>query len=218
MHATPSSIESVCPTSAPFDIVVMTASLGGIHAVSSILSALPAEFPVPIILVQHLSPLFTSHLVEILARRSPLRVVWAESGTCLQAGHVYVAPPDWHVLVTSTGTLMLTQTPKVQFTRPSANPLFESVALWYQERAIAVVLSGLGSDGASGVQAIKAAGGKVLVQNPRTAYAAGMPRAALLTGCVDFALSLSALAPALVAFVMVKGAAQFFVGTNARVA
>lgn len=216
MHVTPSSTESVCPPSAPFDIVVMAASLGGIQAVSSVLSALPVEFPVPIILVQHLSPHSRSHLVEVLAHRSHLPVVWAESGICLQAGHVYVAPPDWHVLVTSAGTLMLTQTPRVQYTRPSANPLFESVAQHYRERAIAVVLTGLGSDGAGGVQAIKAAGGRVLAQSLRTAYAVGMPKAALLTGCVDFALSLHVLAPALVAFVMVQGAAQFFVG--ARVA
>lgn len=218
MDTIPSSIEPICTSSAPFDIVVMTASLGGIQAVSSVLSALPAEFPVPIILVQHLSPHSRSHLVEVLSRRSNMPVVWAESGISLQAGYVYIAPPDWHVLVTPVGTLMLTQTPKVHYTRPAADPLFESVAKWYRERAIAVVLTGLGGDGAEGVRAIKAAGGKVLVQNPRTAYAVGMPGAAILTGCVDFALSLRALASALVAFVMVKGAIQFFVGTHARVA
>ena len=218
MLTTPSSTESVGRTCAPFDIVVMTASLGGIQAVSTVLSALPAEFPIPIILVQHLSPHSRSHLVEVLARRSRLPVVWAESGACLQAGCVYVAPPDWHVLVTPAGTLKLTQTPKVQFTRPSANPLFEFVAKLYREQAIAVVLTGLGSDGAKGAQAIKAAGGRVLAQNPRTAYAVGMPTAALLTGCVDFALSLSALAAALVALVMVRGAAQFLAGTHSQVA
>lgn len=193
-----------------FDIVVITASLGGIQALSQILSSLPAVFPIPIIIVQHLSPLYKSHLVEVLRHRTFLHVKWAESGESMQAGVVYVAPPDFHVLVRTPGILTLTQTPKVEFTRPSANPLFESVATCYRERAIAVVLTGAGKDGANGVQAIKATGGRVLVQNFRTSQAFSMPQAALKTGCVDFALSLRAIAPALVSLVMVSGAAQFF--------
>jgi two-component system chemotaxis response regulator CheB len=196
----------------PFDVVVIAASLGGMQALSEVLSALPASFPAAIIIVQHLSPDYKSYLVEILQKRTPLFVEWADMGTSIRAGHVYVAPPNFHVLIKTLGILTLTQTPKVQFTRPSANPLFESVAACYRERAIAVVLTGAGDDGAGGIRAIKEAGGRTFVQNRHTARAFSMPQAALKTGCVDFALSLNAIAPALVAFTMVRGAAQLFTG------
>lgn len=202
--------EVLCPLSTVFEVVVMAASLGGIAALSEVLSALPADFPVPIIIVQHLQPGYKSHLVDILSRRTPLAVKWAEQGDCLCAGTVYIAPPDYHVVVMAPGIISLSQSPKVEFVRPSANPLFESVAACYKERAIAVILTGAGSDGADGVAAIKRYGGKVLVQNMRTARAFSMPRAALRTGCVDFTLSLRIIARALVSLVMVRGAAQFF--------
>ncbi|HEX6479467.1 MAG TPA: chemotaxis protein CheB [Ktedonobacteraceae bacterium] len=210
MHSLPSSHPPVSLAPTSFDVVVIAASYGGIEAIGQVLGGLPADFPIPIIVVQHLSPLYKSHLAEILDSRTPLTVRWAESGECIQPGYVYIAPPNWHVLVNKPGVLTLTQTPKVQFTRPSANPLFESVAMNYQERAIAVVLTGSGSDGASGVQAIKQHGGRVLVQNVRTSRAFSMPQASLKTGCVDFALSLLTIASALVSVVMVRGAAEFF--------
>jgi two-component system chemotaxis response regulator CheB len=202
-----------CPTT-PFDVVVIAASLGGIQALGAVLSALPADFPAPIIVVQHLSPHFKSYLVEILRDRTALAVKWAESGESLQAGTVYFAPPDTHVLVNTPGNLTLAKTAKVQFTRPSANPLFESVARCYREHAIAVVLTGTGRDGANGVRAIKRSGGTVLVQNLRTSQAFSMPYAALKTGCVDFVLPLRVIASALVSLVMVRGAAQFFLATR----
>jgi two-component system chemotaxis response regulator CheB len=195
---------------AAFDVVAMTASLGGIEALREVLSALPADFPVPIIIVQHLSPSYKSQLAEILSHRTPLYVKWAESRDRLRAGTVYVAPPDHHVVVTRPGLITLSQAPKVQFARPSANLLFESVATCYRERAIAVILTGAGSDGARGVRAIKRFGGRVLVQDMSTSKAFSMPDAALRTGCVDFALSLRTIAHALVTLVMVKGAAELF--------
>jgi two-component system chemotaxis response regulator CheB len=181
-----------------FDVVVMTASLGGIQATIQVLSNLPANFAVPIILVQHLLPTAESHLVELLEKPTPLSVKWAQSRECLRAGTVYVAPPDRHVLVSKLALLTLSRAPVEQFVRPSANVLFESAANCYRERALAVVLTGAGSDGARGVQAIKQQGGRVLVQNRKTCRAFSMPNAALKTGCVDFALSLHAIAPALV--------------------
>lgn len=197
----------------PFGVVVIASSLGGIAALSEVLSALPANFPVPIIIVQHLQPTYKSQLAEILDRRTPLHVKWAEQGEYLCPGFVYLAPPDYHTLVISPGIITLSHSEKVQFVRPSANPLFDSVAASYGERAIAVVLTGIGSDGASGVKSIKYCGGKVLVQNRRTAQSFGMPGAALKTGCVDFTLSLRIIARALVSLVMVRGASQFFCPT-----
>ncbi|HCI79863.1 MAG TPA: chemotaxis protein CheB, partial [Ktedonobacter sp.] len=191
-------------------------SLGGIAALSEVLSALPANFPAPIIIVQHLQPFYKSQLDEILNRRTALTVKWAEQGERLCAGNVYLAPPDYHVMILPPGIIALSHSEKVQFVRPSANTLFDSVAAYYGERAIAVVLTGAGSDGASGVQAIKHCGGKVLVQNMRTSQAFGMPGAALKTGCVDFTLSLRIIARALVSLVMVNGASQFFCPTQEK--
>jgi two-component system chemotaxis response regulator CheB len=165
---------------------------------------------VPIILVQHLLATAESHLAELLEKRTPLSVQWAKSRESLRAGTVYIAPPDRHVLVSKPGLLTLSAGREEQFVRPSANVLFASAARCYRERALAVVLTGAGSDGARGVQAIKQQGGRVLVQNWKTAKAFSMPSAALQTGCVDFALSLHTMAPALVTLVMVKGAAELF--------
>ncbi len=181
-----------------FDVVVFAASAGGVTALISVLSALPKEFPTAIVVVQHLDPHHRSLLVEILGRRSPLHVKPAEEGDGLVPGTVYIAPPDHHVLINSDGRLSLTQTALVHFVRPSANLLFESTASSYKDRAIAVVLTGTGSDGAMGVAAIKQMGGTVLVQDEKTAEFNGMPTAAIQTACVDLILPLEGIPAALI--------------------
>lgn len=191
-----------------FDIVAMTASLGGLDALSRVLGALPPDFPVPILVVQHMSARYPSHLAEILSKRCMLPVTWTYPGQRLYSGGVYVAPPDWHLLVGAGGAIQLSRQPRVQFVRPSADVLFESVAAIYRERAIGVVLTGLCNDGAYGASAIKRAGGRVLTQDRATSKAFGMPQATITTGCVDFVLPLPTIAPALVALTMVPGAAS----------
>lgn len=191
-----------------FDIVAMTASLGGLDALSRVLGALPPDFPVPILVVQHMSARYPSHLAEILSKRCMLPVTWTYPGQRLYGGGVYVAPPDWHLLVGAGGAIQLSRQPRVQFVRPSADVLFESVAAIYRERAIGVVLTGLCNDGAYGASAIKRAGGRVLTQDRATSKAFGMPQATITTGCVDFVLPLPTIAPALVALTMVPGAAS----------
>ena len=184
-----------------FDIVAVAASAGGLNALSLLVGALPAGFPAPLLIVQHLDPRHRSLIADILSRRTALRVKQAEEGETIHKGSVYIAPPDHHLLVNGDHTLSLTHTELVHFVRPSADLLFESVAASYKDRAIAVVLSGSGSDGAMGVQAIKKMGGTVLAQDKGTAEFFGMPGAAAETGCVDFALPLKEIAPALVALV-----------------
>lgn len=201
-------------SNAAFDIVVIAASLGGMTAIQQLLSTLPADFPAAIIVVQHLSSSHSSQLADILAHHVALPVKWAEQGERIYAGTVYIAPPDYHVLASKSKTISLSRSERVQFVRPSANPLFESVAECYRERAIAVVLTGMGKDGASGVQAIKLHGGRVLVQDMRTSRAFHMPEAAIETGCVDFVLPLKKIATVLIALVMVRGAAAFFRAQN----
>ncbi len=141
-------------------------------------------------------------MAGILSRSSSLVVTEAAEGVRLQPGHAYIAPPNRHLLVNPDHTLSLTQTELVHFVRPSADLLFESVASSYRERAIAVVLSGSGEDGAMGVTAIKKMGGTVIVQDQEDAEFSGMPSAAVQTGSADFVLPLDEIPLALVDLVM----------------
>jgi two-component system chemotaxis response regulator CheB len=189
-----------------FDVVALVASAGGLAAISRILSALPADFPAAIVIVQHLDPRHRSLMAHILSRRTLLRVKQAEEGDCLSPATVYVAPPNRHLLVNPDGTLSLSQSELVHFVRPSADLLFESIAASYRHRVIAVVLTGTGSDGAMGVQAIKKmGGGTVISQDEESAEFFGMPSAAIQTGAVDFILSLDKISSALVTLVMKGG-------------
>jgi two-component system chemotaxis response regulator CheB len=193
-------------TPLPFEIVALASSAGGLEALSQVLAALPGNFPAPIVVVQHLDPKHRSLMAEILSRRTPLHVKQAEEGEVLAPGTVYIAPPDRHLLVNSDHTLTLTQTELVHFLRPSADLLFESVAASYRDRAIAVVLTGSGSDGSMGVKAIKKMGGTVLAQNAESAQFSGMPSAAIQTGMVDFILPLDEVAQALKTLTMNQAA------------
>ncbi len=184
---------------ASFDVVAIGASAGGLAAIRHILSALPADFPAAIVIVQHLDPQRESLLVRILARRTALPVMEAKDGVFLTGGTVSIAPPDRHLLVNANGTLSLTHTELVHFVRPSVDLLFESVAASCRQRAIAVVLSGTGTDGAMGVQAIKETGGVVIVQDLATAQFGGMPSAAIHTESVDHVLPLEQIPGALIA-------------------
>jgi two-component system chemotaxis response regulator CheB len=185
-----------------FDIVALAASAGGLTALIEVLSDLPINFRVPIVVVQHLDPRHPSLMAEILGRRTPLKVVQAKQGDKLIPGVVYIAPPNNHLLVNSDGTASLSQSEMVHFLRPSADLLFESVAASYKERTIAVVLTGTGSDGAMGVEAIKKMGGTVIVQDDKSAEFAGMPSSAIKTGDVDFVLPLAEISSALITLVM----------------
>jgi two-component system chemotaxis response regulator CheB len=190
-----------------FDVVGIAASAGGLAALSTVLEGLPADFPAAIVVVQHLDPRHRSLMAEILTRRTPLTVRQAREGDRLERGTVYIAPPDRHLLVNVDGTLSLTQSELVHFVRPSADLLFESLAASYRDRAIAVVLTGTGSDGSMGIEAIKNRGGTVIVQDPASADFSGMPLAAIQTKNVDFILNIDEIASALISLV-VKGDAQ----------
>ncbi len=198
LETNPSTNESA----APYDIVAIVCSAGGLGALSEIMGHLPGDFPIPVLVVQHLDPRHRSLMAEILGRRTTLRVTEAQEGECAQPRTVYIAPPDHHLLVNGGGTFSLTQTELVHFVRPSGDLLFESVAASFKERAIAVVLTGTGTDGAMGVQAIKKMGGTVIVQDQGSSEFKGMPQAAIDTLNVDFILPLNEIAGALVSLVM----------------
>jgi two-component system chemotaxis response regulator CheB len=186
---------------AAFDVVAMAASAGGLRALDTVLSALPEDFAAALVVVQHLDPRHRSVMAEILDRHTPLRVLQAEEGDHLAPSTVYIAPPNRHLLVNRDGTLALSQSELVHFVRPSADLLFESVGAAFRDRAIAVVLTGTGSDGSMGVQAIKKTGGTVIVQDEATSEFFGMPGAAIQSGSADFVVPLAEVSLVLVGLV-----------------
>jgi two-component system chemotaxis response regulator CheB len=184
-----------------FDVVAIAASAGGLNALGLVLSGLPELFPAAVLVVQHLDPRHPSLLADILKRRTPLRVKEAQEGERLRLGTVFIAPPNRHLLVNPDATLALTQSELVHFVRPSADLMFDSVAAVFRDRAIAVVLSGTGSDGSMGVSAIKKMGGTVIAQDEKTSEFFGMPGAAIQTGHVDAVLPLADIPAALIRLV-----------------
>lgn len=203
--AEPDDFDTAKPTKrfpgTAFDVVAMASSAGGIAAIGHILESLPAGFPAAIVVVQHLDPRHRSLMAEILRRRTPLEVVQATEGDHIRPGTVHIAPPDRHLLINRDGSVSLTQSELVHFVRPSADLLFESVAASYRERAIAVVLTGTGSDGSLGIGAIKKMGGTVIAQDQQSAEFFGMPAAAIKSGHADFILRLDEIPPALTTLV-----------------
>jgi two-component system chemotaxis response regulator CheB len=202
--AAEAAVETPAPhTGAAFPVIAMAASAGGLHALSVILSGLPADFPAAIAIVMHLSPNYKSILAEILSSRSALTVKQAETGDVLRRSCVFIAPPNHHLLVTQGGHLELSSAnaEKVHYARPSAEPLFASVAAVYQKLAIAVVLTGGDGDGSFGVKIIKEQGGTVIAQDRPTSANFSMPESAIKTGDVDFILPLDGIAPKLIKLV-----------------
>ncbi|WP_414624870.1 chemotaxis protein CheB [Calothrix sp. CCY 0018] len=183
-------------------IVVITASAGGLNAISEILSKLPSNFPAPIAIVQHLAPKHPSMMAEILDKRSPLSVKQAQAGDKLYPGKVYIAPPDLHLLVNLDGCLSLSHSEKVRFVRPSGDVLFKSVAASFKEKCIAVVLTGMDGDGAAGVQEIKKNGGIIIAQDQATCKYFSMPNSAIQTGDVDFIMPLESIARCLMYLIL----------------
>ena len=191
------------PCTAAHCVIAMAASAGGLQALSVILGGLPADFPAAIAIVMHLSPSHKSLLAEILSSRSLLEVRQAKTGDILCHSSVFVAPPNQHMSVAQGGRIELSssEAEKIHFARPSAEPLFATVAAVYQKHAIAVVLTGGDGDGSFGVQIIKDNGGMVIAQNRPTSQDFSMPETSIKTGDVDFILPLSEIAPMLIELV-----------------
>ncbi|HYM63380.1 MAG TPA: chemotaxis protein CheB [Gaiellaceae bacterium] len=186
---------------AAFDMVAVAASAGGLKALTAVLSPLPPDLPAAIVIVQHLDPRHRSLMAQILDRCTALDVRQVEDGDVLCPGTAFIAPPDNHVLVNPNGVLSLSKSEPVHFVRPSADLLFESAAASYRDRTIAVVLTGSGSDGSLGVEAVKTMGGTVIAQDEATSEFHDMPSAAVRTGRVDFVLPLNEIPAALVSLI-----------------
>lgn len=159
-------------------LVVIGASLGGAVAIQAVLESLPEDFAVPIVITQHRHRSSGEMLSQFFCRVTNLRVVDADDNMPIESRHVYLAPPDYHLLI-DRGVLRLSVEEPVHYSRPSIDILFETAADTYRGRVIGVVLTGANADGAEGSRAIRKQGGVVIVQDPETAEAPAMPKAAL---------------------------------------
>jgi two-component system, chemotaxis family, CheB/CheR fusion protein len=179
-----------------YDLVVVGSSAGGIEALTLLISTLPPEFPAALVLGQHLGPDRPSHLTDILARQSalPVRTLAEGAPELLAAGTVYVVPADRDAEIVDHAAVLRARTTGLP--KPSIDLLLASAAHAYGERVIAVILTGTSSDGAAGAQAVKAAGGTVIIENPSTARYSSMP-ASLAPSDVDASLDLARIGPLL---------------------
>jgi two-component system chemotaxis response regulator CheB len=192
-----------------FEVVVIGGSQGVLGPLRQVLESLPATFPLPVVVVVHRAPHAPDLLPDILRRRTALPVRAVTDDAEVVPGAIHVAGAGVDLAFRGAGRLAVVDVARDR-PRVSADVLFASAARAYGAGALGVVLSGRLSDGASGVRDVKAAGGRVLVQAPDEAQAAGMPAAAMATGCVDFALPARGLAAAVTSLVMVPGAAELF--------
>lgn len=183
------------------DVVVVGSSTGGPNALATVLSNLPPNFPVPILVAQHMPPIFTSHLASRLAQVSPFYVQEAAENDLITPGGAWVAPGNYHLTLRRSGTSVqaaLKQTPPENSCRPSVDVLFRSAADVYGRSTLAVVLTGMGQDGMRGAREIREKGGEVLVQDEATSVVWGMPGAVWNEGLANQTLPLSRIAEAIV--------------------
>jgi len=176
------------------DAIVIGGSSGALEALAVLLPPLPAETRVPIAVVIHVPPTRPSHLADVLAARTCLPVREAEDKQPVVPGAIYVAPPNYHLLIERGGTFALSADEALHFSRPSIDVLFESAADAYGARLCGLLLSGANADGADGLAAIKRAGGLALVQAPDDAVSRTMPEAAIARAQPDQVLPLAQLA------------------------
>jgi two-component system chemotaxis response regulator CheB len=183
------------------ELVAIGASLGGLNALFTVLRDLPADLPVPIVMVQHRAAAADGALVDLLQQITALHVIEADDKAALQAGTLYVAPPDYHLFVEDRGWLALSTEGPVRSARPSIDVLFETAADAYGQALVGVLLTGASADGAAGLARIKARGGRAIVQDPETAECATMPSAGIAATAVDYILPLERIGEHLVAMV-----------------
>lgn len=176
------------------EAIVMGASAGGVEAVGALLAALPAPYAPSIVVVLHVPPDRPSALAHLFAQRCRLPVREALDKEPIERGTVYLAPPDYHLLVEREKVLSLSRDAPVAFSRPSIDVMFESAAIAYGEALLGIVLSGANSDGAGGLAAIRRAGGRAWVQAPEDAMASAMPSAAIERAGADLVLALPDMA------------------------
>ena len=162
-----------------YEAIVIGVSSGGLNALKIMFSLLPKDFKTPVIIVQHISPRSGNQWISLLNDKSNLRIKEADEKEKIEPGIVYVAPPNYHLLVERDKTFSLTVEERVNYARPSIDVLFESAAEAYKSKLIGVILTGSNNDGTNGLKRIYECGGLTIVQEPKTAESAYMPASAI---------------------------------------
>ena len=199
-HAAPRLFPAAAGPARPIEVLAIGVSTGGPNALAEVQPALPADIPVPIVVVQHMPPMFTRLLAERLDTQSAIAVAEAVAGEERAPGTALIAPGDYHMVVRRDGAAAHVgthQAPHENSCRPSVDVLFRSVAEAYGAATLAVVLTGMGQDGLAGCERIREAGGRVLVQDEATSVVWGMPGFVANAGLAEAVLPLGSLAPAI---------------------
>lgn len=199
LRATPRPLPSRAkvPVNRPFEIVAIGTSTGGPNALAEVMPQIPKEFPLPIVIVQHMPPIFTRLLAERLSKHSAIPVEEGAPGVGLSAGHAWIAPGNFHMTVTREGLaarLSLNQESPENSCRPAVDVLFRSVAKAYKANVLGVVMTGMGADGVRGSEVIREAGGEVIVQDEASSVVWGMPGLVYAAGQADGVYPLKQLA------------------------
>ena len=181
-----------------YKAIVIGSSAGGLNALRTILTMLGPDFKIPIIIVQHTSPSSDNYITTYLDELCNLTVKEADEKEVIVNGHVYFAPPNFHLLVEENKTFSLSIDERVNFARPSIDVLFDTATYSFKDQLIGIILTGANHDGALGMKKIKQAGGLCIVQDPNTAEVDSMPLSAIHTAKVDHILSLTEIANLLI--------------------
>lgn len=190
-----------------FGLIAIACSTGGPEALHTILSSLPAELNVPILIVQHMPPAFTHQLADNLSKHSSIPIIEAQEGLLLKSNHIYIAPGGQHMVLKKCSELVyeshsymisMNDNPPVKNCKPSANVLFDSIANKYSKRVLTIVLTGMGDDGKEGVQLLKENGAYCITQTEDTCIVYGMPKVVDQAGLSDEQIPLSSLAEKIV--------------------
>ncbi|MFT5549333.1 MAG: two-component system chemotaxis response regulator CheB [Candidatus Azotimanducaceae bacterium] len=176
-----------------YELVVIGVSAGGMQALSTLLPALPDDYKIPVVIVQHIGANNNDYLPSYYSRICQLPVCWASPAMPIAEGHIYFAPPGYHLLVENDRTFSLSVDDSVNHSRPSIDVLFDSAADVFGEKLVGVILTGASSDGSQGLRNIKNHNGLTLVQDPDEAEVETMPRAAIETVGIDKTFSLNKL-------------------------
>lgn len=189
--------ESVQMGDTTVQLIAMGASTGGPPVLQAILSELPRDFPAAVLIVQHIAPGFLSGFIGWLSNTSNLPITIAAQGEQIKSGHIYIAPDHFHMTVTATGQIQLTSNPPEYGVRPAVSYLFRSVAEYYGNRAVGVLLTGMGRDGAQELALMKEKGAVTIAQDEESSIVHGMPGEAIRLGAVSYVLSPFRIADAL---------------------
>lgn len=181
-----------------YEAIVVGVSAGGMEALNCVLPQLPPDFALPVIIVQHAHPTSDNFLAHYLDEKCNLRVKEADEKEDIAGGVIYIAPPNYHLMIEDDRTFSLSVDEPVNYARPSIDVLFKTAADVYGRDLVGLILTGANADGSHGLKTIKGAGGLAIVQDPRTAEADTMPQAAIMAADVDYVLPLEEIGPALI--------------------